>query len=210
MPVLTGLPPEPFLLAVVFGAQLGAALLISRWTGGPGAGRRLLSGVLRWRAGWTRWLTVLFAMPALTVAVGAATGTLYAPAGGWAMAAVNYLFQAVVLGALLFNVWEETAWSGFVQSRLMARHGLLYGALLTAPMFVVVHLPLLFGQGWTWSSVAISLAALVVSAPFFAISWARSCSTSEAACCSSASSTRRSTRRATSAPWTVAGSRFPR
>ena len=29
---------------------------------------------------------------------------------------------------------EETAWSGFVKGRLMARHGLLVGSLLMAPL----------------------------------------------------------------------------
>lgn len=166
VPLVTGLPPEPFLLVVCYVGLLGSALLVTRWTGGPGAIRRLLSGILRWRFGWTRWLLVLTGMPLATLAVGAATGTLHAPTGPWTSVVLNYLFQVVVLGALVLNVWEETAWGGFAQSLLMRRHGLLYGSLLTAPMFAAIHLPLALGQGGGWTVVAVSVGALLLTAPF--------------------------------------------
>src|SRR3712207_4025497 len=43
---------------------------------------------------------------------------------------------------LFRNLLEEMAWTGFVQTRLMARHGLLRGALLTAIPVFVIHVPL--------------------------------------------------------------------
>src|SRR5580765_2349250 len=46
---------------------------------------------------------------------------------------------------LLINLWEETGWMGFVQARLQARRGALRAALLTAPLFALIHLPLLVG-----------------------------------------------------------------
>jgi uncharacterized protein len=77
----------------------------------------------------------------------------------------------LVFGAITGNLWEETAWSGFVQGRLMARHGLLAGSLLTAVPFFVIHLPLAFEtEGWpgtSWQDAFTTWALLLVSAPFF-------------------------------------------
>src|SRR3712207_8004796 len=43
---------------------------------------------------------------------------------------------------LFRSLLEEMSWTGFVQTKLMARHGLLRGALLTAIPVFVIHLPL--------------------------------------------------------------------
>ena len=123
--------------------------------------------MLIWRFGVLRWSAVVFALPALTLAVAAASGTLQTPSGGWLAATGTYLFQTFVTGALMVNLAEEGAWSGFVQTRLTDRHGLLRGALLTAPLFVAIHLPLQFAPGWTWGSVAVGMGVLAVVAPFF-------------------------------------------
>ena len=165
IPALTGLPPEPFLLVTCYVGLMGTALVLTRRSGG--SVRDLLRGVLRWRFGAGRWLVILFAMPLLTAVVAAATGTLVRPSQPLWLVAVSYLAQVLLLGALLFNIPEEIGWSGFVQSRLMHRYGLLGGSLRTAPPFVGIHLPLLFAAGWTWRSVAVSAVALIVAAPFF-------------------------------------------
>ena len=68
-----------------------------------------------------------------TVALAAASGTLGPPSGGILVEVGSYLFATLVFGALILNVWEELAWGGLAQTRLMARHGLLVGSLLTAP-----------------------------------------------------------------------------
>lgn len=86
---------------------------------------------------------------------------------GWGATAWAYLFATFVSGALAVNLAEETAWSGFVQTRLAGRHGLLKGALLTAPLFAAMHLPLQFTPDWTGPDVAIGTAALLVMTPFF-------------------------------------------
>ena len=65
------------------------------------------------------------------------------------------------------NLAEEAAWSGLVQTRFAARHGVLRGALLTAPLFVAMHLPLQFAPGWTWADVGVGVVVLAVVAPFF-------------------------------------------
>ena len=167
LPLLAGLPPDPFLLGLVFLGLLGPALLVSRLAGGPGATRRLLSRATRWRFGVTRWAVILLGVPVLTVALAAVSGTLAPPSDGVLVEVGSYLFATLVFGALILNVWEELAWGGFAQTRLMARHGLLVGSLLTAPLFVAIHLPLLFASGWTWRDVGIGVGVLVVAAPFY-------------------------------------------
>jgi membrane protease YdiL (CAAX protease family) len=164
---VTGWGHTPLGLAFTYGALLGSALVVSRLADGPGAARRLLARLLIWRFGVARWAMIVLAMPALTLAVAAASGTLQTPSAGWPAAAGSYLFQLFVVGALMVNLAEEAAWSGFVQTRLTARHGLFRGAMLTAPLFAAMHLPLQFSPGWTWSSVATGVVALVVIAPFF-------------------------------------------
>lgn len=167
IPAIAGLPFEPFLLILVYVALLGSALVITRLADGPGAVRRLLSRLLIWRFGAGRWAVILFGMPVLTVAFAAASGTLESPDGGWVAEVGWYLFGTLVFGALLLNLWEETAWGGFVQSRLMAHHGLLVGSLITAPLFAAIHIPLQFESGWTWSDVGIGLAVVFGAAPFY-------------------------------------------
>ena len=150
--LLAGLDVFPGKLAeLVF--LTGTAALITAWADGRGAVRRLFGGLTRWRIGVGRWLLVVLAMPVLTVGVAAATGTLRAPAHGWVREGLLFLLLFVLI-ALTASLWEETAWSGFVQRRLMNRHGLLIGSLLTAVPFGIIHLPLAFeGDGWagtTW------------------------------------------------------------
>jgi membrane protease YdiL (CAAX protease family) len=150
-----------------YGALLGSALLVTALVDGTAGVRRLLLRLLLWRFGIERWAVVVLAMPVLTLGVAAVTGTLRTPVTGWGATAWAYLFATFVSGALAVNLAEETAWSGFVQTRLAGRHGLLKGALLTAPLFAAMHLPLQFTPGWTGPDVAIGTAALLVMTPFF-------------------------------------------
>lgn len=157
------------LLELVF--LLGGATLISAWTGGRAGVRRLFSGAVRWRMGFGRFIVFTTAMPALTLAVAAITGTLHTPADGWAGLLLPYVINVFLIGVLVGNVWEETAWAGFLQSRLMARYGLLVGSLLTAVPFFVIHIPLAYSaHGWrgtTWSEAALDWTLIALAAPFF-------------------------------------------
>ena len=126
---LAGVDLMPAKLAELL-VLLGLAVAITRATDGRGGIRQLFAGLLRWRLGW-RYLLLLLPMPLLTIGVAAATGTFHAPAAGWVAVGLTYLFF-LVLGAVTGNLWEETVWGAFVQGRLMARHGLLVGSLLTA------------------------------------------------------------------------------
>src|SRR3712207_4451909 len=119
----------------------GTALLITAWLSGRAGVKRLLTSMLRWRIGIARWLLVMLALPVLTLAIAAATGTLEAPPKGWLNIATTYWLTLLVL-LVSANLLEEMSWTGFVQTKLMARHGLLRGALLTAIPVFVIHLPL--------------------------------------------------------------------
>jgi membrane protease YdiL (CAAX protease family) len=154
-------------LAFTWGALLGSALAVTWVCGGAPAVRGLLARLVQWRFGLGRWAYVVLALPALTVATAALSGTLVLPSGGWAALVAGYLLQTFVYGAAEVNVAEEGAWSGLVQTRLAERHGVLGGALRTAPLFVAMHVPLQFTPGWTWGEVGIGLAVLAVVAPFF-------------------------------------------
>lgn len=104
----------------------GVAVLLG-WR--PRASRRLLSLLLIWRFSVARWAVIVLAVPVLTVALAAVSGTLERPDGGWGTVVGDSLFVTFILGLFLINLWEETAWSGFMQSRMMERHGLLVGSL---------------------------------------------------------------------------------
>jgi membrane protease YdiL (CAAX protease family) len=166
--LLAGLDVLPGKLAELL-FLTGTAALITSWIGGRSAVRRLFGGLTKWRIGAGRWALVLLAMPILTIGVAAATGTLHTPDHGWAGEALNYLVLLVLI-ALTASLWEETAWSGFVQRRLMNRHGLLVGSMLTAIPFGLIHLPLAFeADGWagtTWSEAFVNWAFLLGAVPF--------------------------------------------
>jgi membrane protease YdiL (CAAX protease family) len=167
VPPLTGLPDTPFLLVYLYVALLGPALLVTRWADGPGSVRQLLSRALIWRFGVGRWLVVVFAVPVLTIGLGAATGSLRTPDDGWLTEISLYLFSTLIFGALLANLWEETAWGGFVQTRLMATHGLLVGSVITAPFFAALHIPLYLAGDPTGPELARNLVILFAMAPVY-------------------------------------------
>jgi membrane protease YdiL (CAAX protease family) len=144
--------------------------LITFWIGGRSAVGHLYGGLTKWRIGAGRWALVLMAMPILTMGVAAATGTLHTPKHGWTGEIGIYLVLFALI-ALTGSLWEETTWSGFVQLRLMDRHGLFVGSMLTAIPFGVIHLPLAFEtKGWadtTWSEAFFNWAFLLGALPFF-------------------------------------------
>src|SRR3954451_12662843 len=87
---------------------LGLAVGISSVVGGRREVRRLFAGLTRWRLGW-RYPLLVAAMPLLTIALAAATGTLRTPSDGWLAVTATYLLF-LVLGAVTGSLWEETVW----------------------------------------------------------------------------------------------------
>jgi membrane protease YdiL (CAAX protease family) len=148
---------------------LGAATLVTAQHDGRSGVRRLYT--VKWRIGLPRFAVVLLAMPALTLIIAAVAGSIRTPDGGWLSEVLGYLFLTLIWGAVLGNIWEETAWAGFAQTRLMERHGLVRGSLLTAIPFALIHLPLAFEEhglsGTSGRDLAITWTVLILTAPVF-------------------------------------------
>jgi uncharacterized protein len=76
-----------------------------------------------------------------------------------------------VLLLVTANLLEEMAWTGFVQARLMARSGLLRGALLTAIPVFAIHLPLAYETngfaGTRWQDALLGWGLLALALPAF-------------------------------------------
>lgn len=153
--------------AFTYAALLGSALAVTWAGGGTPAIKQFLARYLIWRIGLARWALVVLALPTLTVAAAAMSGTLHVEGHTWTSVATGLLLQTFVTGALEVNLAEEGGWSGLVQTRFASRHGLLGGALRTAPLFAAIHVPLQLINGWTWGSVAGGVVALCLIAPFF-------------------------------------------
>jgi len=138
----SGLPIEPFLLLAVLLAQLLPAVLVTAAADGRDGVRELFSRTFRWRVRPTGYLLALVALPVAALAL----ATAWFGVGVVRPLVTDPGVVVAYLGALtilpIVNLWEETAVMGVIQDRLAARHGLLLGALLTAPVFALQHLAL--------------------------------------------------------------------
>jgi membrane protease YdiL (CAAX protease family) len=162
---LNGLPIEIGLLIVNYFGLLGMSVLITYWLHGRKGVKKLFSGVTMWRVGIGYYLIALLAIPALTLLLAMTFWHVHILQNAWGGMVSSYLVS-LLSGALIINLWEETAWSGFFQNTLMRRKGILKGSLLTAPAFVGIHLPLLLQQHGV-TDLAISFLALAGLALFF-------------------------------------------
>ena len=162
---LAGFPVEPFLLLTVLVGQLGGSVLVTGAQGGRSAVVALFASTVRWRVRPELWLTASLGtvVPALLL-----TSLLPGAAGFKALLADArpLLAWLVALSILpMVNLWEEMSWTGVIQSRLTERHGLVRGAVVTAPFFALIHLPLLLGQ--PVHTFVLSLVTLILAAvPF--------------------------------------------
>ena len=157
-------PGEVFALAATVLVMLPAAAWVVSVAEGRAGVRALFSRTFRWRFGVGWWIAALAALPVATVVVGLVQGR------SLAADPVSVLVEGVplmLLPVVLVNLWEETVWAGFVQTRLERRHGLLPGSALTAVAFAAIHLPLLLWGEVTVSSVANGLGIVLGAALVF-------------------------------------------
>jgi CAAX protease family protein len=154
------LPEEPFVLAALLLVMLPAAVGVTAVVGGRPGVRALLTRAVAWRFGAGWWAAVVLGLPATTIGVGLLTGRapVLDDAGGVLGSAVLSIGGAL----LLVNLWEETVWAGFLQTRLQRRSGPWRAALLTGLAFAAIHVPLQFGEGATAASALAGVGALVV------------------------------------------------
>jgi len=158
-------PGEVFALASTVLVLLPTAAWVVSVAEGRAGVRALFARTFRWRFGVGWWIAALAALPVTTVLVGIASGRSLETAD-----VVSTLVQGVplmLLPVVLVNLWEETVWAGFVQTRLERRHGLLAGSALTAVAFAAIHLPLLLWDEVTVSSVATGLGLVFGAALVF-------------------------------------------
>jgi membrane protease YdiL (CAAX protease family) len=161
MPQVPGLDTERVAsVLLVFIALLPAAIWVT-WAADGAAGiRSLVSRMFRWRIGIGWWLLVLAGLPTLTLAFALLLGDTVRPVDLAPFVAAQAL--GLLVNLLLINLWEETAWSGVVQTRLERRYGPVRAALLTAVPFALAHLPLHFIGDFTVGSLVTALVTLLI------------------------------------------------
>jgi uncharacterized protein len=145
---LAGITLEgPPLLAAVLLGQLLPAVLVTGAVGGRPAVRELFARIFRWRVhpGW-----YLLALLGLPVAALLGSAAVFGPGALRALlsdpSVITAYLGLLVLLVPVVNLWEEAAWMGVVQARLAQYRGPLLAAVVTGPLFALVHLPLQLGK----------------------------------------------------------------
>jgi len=148
-------PHEGAGFLLTWGALLPATLAVTWAAEGREGLQRLGRRLRRWRVGVGWWLVVLLALPTLTIGLALLLGDGLKPVDAVPFLAGQLGFLAVNL--FIVNLWEETAWAGFLQTRWERRHNLFVASLLTAVVFAFGHLPLAFFEDFTAGSLLGSL-----------------------------------------------------
>jgi uncharacterized protein len=135
------LPVEVFALGSTLLILLPTALWVTWITDGRAGVRGLFARVFRWRFGIGWWLVVLFGLPVIALLLGVMFG------GSLHLADLGPVLikqlGSIALAVVVINLWEETVWAGFFQTRLEARFNFVVAAVVTALPFAGVHVPLL-------------------------------------------------------------------
>jgi uncharacterized protein len=155
------LPVEVFALGSTLLILLPMALWVTSITDGRAGLRVLLARVFRWRFGIGWWLVVLFGLPVIALLLGLIFGgSLHTADLGPVL--IKQL-GSIVLAVVVINLWEETVWAGFFQTRLEARFNFVVAAVLTTLPFAGVHVPLLLLDDQVWvPSVLTGIAGLLI------------------------------------------------
>jgi membrane protease YdiL (CAAX protease family) len=155
------LPVEVFALASTLLILLPMALWVTSITDGRAGVRALFARVFRWRFGIGWWLVVLFGLPVIALALGLIFGgSLHTPDLGPVL--IKQL-GSIVLAIVVINLWEETVWAGFFQTRLETRFNFVMAAVLTALPFAGVHVPLLLLDDQVSAlSILVGIAGLLI------------------------------------------------
>jgi len=143
------------------------ALFVTWAMGGRLALRRLLRRTFHWRVrpGW--WLMILLALPTITVGLALLMGDSLRSVD--LRSVLISQLTLLLINFAVTNLWEETAWTGLLQTRLEERHNWFVAVMLTAIPFAAFHLPLQFflGEPVTPISLAIAFGAYLLLCMFF-------------------------------------------
>jgi membrane protease YdiL (CAAX protease family) len=123
-------------------ALLPAAVYVTKVTEGSEGVRALFRRAFRWRVhpGW--WLTALLGLPVLTIGLAVAMGD--EPRSTDLVPMLLSQAGLLLVNFVVINIWEETSWTGVMQTRLERRHNWFVAAWIVAVPFALVHLPLEF------------------------------------------------------------------
>jgi uncharacterized protein len=168
LPQLIGLDMERAASALVVLSLITATFLTTALHGGRPAVRVLLRRMVRWQVRPVWWLVAVVALPTTTVVLAALFGdSVHIPS----VAVVAREVLSIAIALLLINLWEKTAWAGFLQTRLEHQHNFFVAAALTAVGFAAVHVPLriINGQATTPQTVGTAFLALLVLSLIFRV-----------------------------------------
>ena len=161
MPQLPGVDTERIAsVLLVFGALLPASIVVTWAADGRAGVQALVSRMFQWRIGVGWWLLVLAGLPTLTLVFALLLGDTPQPVD--VAPFLSRQLAGLLVNLILINIWEETAWSGVVQSRLQRRHGIVIAAVLTAIPFALAHLPLHFIGDFTPGSLLTAVISLLI------------------------------------------------
>jgi membrane protease YdiL (CAAX protease family) len=171
---LHGVPPQTFILGSTLFGLLLPTVVITYLIGGSGAVRFLWHRIatVRVAAGW--YALALLVVPLLAIAI---TIALEGPPVEASLPEVaSLLLPHFVLPLLVTllpnNLWEEVAWTGFVQTRLQAHHGPLLAAMITGVLFALQHVSLALRGNSVTGTVAVLLLLSALAIPFrFLTGW---------------------------------------
>ena len=138
VPLFVDAPMAPFVLGTLYLGLVLPTVLLTRRDHGTSM-RQLLRDTLRLpRPAWLL-IPAALVIPAATYGLGALLGRDVDLSGGFVL---KLAVANVMSSVLIVNLWEEMAWAGFAQRRLVARWGFASGAVATALLFTGIHLPL--------------------------------------------------------------------
>ena len=143
------------------------------FTIGRSAATRLWRSALVAQVAWGWYALALLGVPLLAFAITAAA--LGLPMDASPSASVGALLTGLTLQLVLtllpHNLWEEVAWTGFVQERLQRRHTAAMAAVITGVLFALQHISLVVGNAPA-DVVAVMALFMVVIIPFrFLTGW---------------------------------------
>ena len=129
-----------FQLPMFFAPAL-VTILVSWWNDGAAGVRKLLGGLLAWRAGF-RWYAFVFLVPALVSVIALQSSAWF---GGRVVplpAPVDLLTTfGVSFATWFFLNTEEFAWRGYALPRLLARYSPGRASLILGAIWGLFHLP---------------------------------------------------------------------
>jgi uncharacterized protein len=168
MAVLPAVPLEALLIAATLLGLLLPTVVITWLIDGRAGVVALRGQIFQCGASLGWYALALLAVPLTAVAL---ASIVYGPPDltptEWLSAIVYGLVVQSAIGFVTINLWEETAWMGFVQVRLQARHGIWLAVVLTAGLFMLQHVPLFVDSGPM--ILVIAPAFFILAIPFRAL-----------------------------------------